>query len=268
MLKDLEVSILEAIYYIVISLIGLVAGILGSMFGLGGGFLIVPLLSLLGVDIKIAIGTSATAIFFNSLSATISYSRSRLVIFRAGIFISLVAIFSAYLGASLTRVVETTTLKLIFGSVLILLALRMILEEIRRDTRRSVKESDFKWSLGSYMKLLFGGFLSGLVAGLLGVGGGVINVPLLTYIGFTIHQAVATSSMAITITTLSSAATHYTLGHLDHLLMILLTPTLVIGAQIGASIAKRTRPRRLRIGFSLVLIAIATRLVLEALHIL
>ncbi|MEM0014132.1 MAG: TSUP family transporter, partial [Zestosphaera sp.] len=55
-------------------LVGFAAGVLGSMFGLGGGFLLVPLLNIAGVDMKVAVGTSASAIFFNMLSSTLAYS--------------------------------------------------------------------------------------------------------------------------------------------------------------------------------------------------
>ncbi|MGC9010137.1 MAG: sulfite exporter TauE/SafE family protein [Sulfolobales archaeon] len=243
---------------------GLVAGILGSMFGLGGGFLMVPLLTFLGSDIRVSIGTSATAIFFNSLSATISYSRSKLVIYRAGLIIALIAILGAYLGARATKLVDTSTLRILFGSALILVSVRMIYDTFKK---RALQEQKIRWGTKTYIELLLGGFLSGLVAGLLGVGGGVINVPLLSYLGFTIHQAVATSSMAITITTVSSAATHYLIGNVNLYLATLLTPTLIIGAQIGSAIAKRTSSKKLRIGFSILLVLIALRMILETISI-
>ncbi|MEM2682224.1 MAG: sulfite exporter TauE/SafE family protein, partial [Zestosphaera sp.] len=88
--------------YFVASLIGLGAGVLGSMFGLGGGFLIVPLLNIAGVDIRVAVGTSASAIFFNMLSSTIAYSRYKYVVYKAGALLSATAVVTAYFGAQLT----------------------------------------------------------------------------------------------------------------------------------------------------------------------
>ncbi len=230
----------DILYILIISLIGLAAGVLGSMFGLGGGFLMVPFLTFLGSDIRISIGTSATAIFFNSLPATISYSRSRLVIYRAGLIIALPAIIGAQLGAHATKIVDTHTLRILFGIALILVSLRMFHETYRR---RDAREHKVNWGLKSYVGLVLGGLLSGVIAGLLGVGGGVINVPLLSYMGYTIHQAIATSTMAITITTISSSAKHYSLGNVDFFLVALLSPTLIIGAQIGSRITKRARAK-------------------------
>ena len=248
--------------YLVASLIGLGAGILGSMFGLGGGFLMVPLLNIMGVDIRVAVGTSASAIFFNMLSSTIAYSRYRYVVYRAGILLSVSAAVTAYFGAQLTKVLNPDLLKTIFGVVLILVGLRIIATS---DNGKGSGNSSVEWCVKNYVLLVLGGCLAGLVAGLLGVGGGVVNVPLLTFLGFLIHYAVAASSMAITITSVTSALTHYSLGNVDPGLLISLAPTLIIGAQVGASIAKRTRSITLRRGFALVLWFIAARMILKGL---
>lgn len=246
--------------FVLAPLIGLAAGVLGSMFGLGGGFLMVPLLNIVGVDMKVAVGTSASAIFFNMLSSTIAYSRYKYVVYRAGLFLSVTAVATAYFGAQLTRILNADVLRMLFGAALILVGLRIYIskEGKERDVRR-----DMNWDLGTYMKLSLGGCLGGLVAGLLGVGGGVVNVPLLTMLGFTIHYAVATSSMAITITSITSALTHYTLGNVDLQLLTLLAPSLIVGAQVGALTAKKTKSRTLRKGFTVTLWFIAVRMLLK-----
>ena len=246
-------------------LIGLMAGVLGSMFGLGGGFLMIPLLNIAGVDMKVAIGTSASAIFFNMLSSTIAYSRYKYVVYRAGLFISVTAVVTAYFGAQLTRILNADVLRVLFGAVLILVGLRIYAgkEGKERDARR-----DMNWDSSTYAKLLLGGCLGGFVAGLLGVGGGVVNVPLLTMLGFTIHHAVATSSMAITVTSITSALTHYTLGNVDLQLLALLTPSLIVGAQVGALIAKKTKSRTLRKGFAITLWFVSLRMLLKGIGLL
>ena len=247
--------------YLVAPFIGLGAGILGSMFGLGGGFLIVPLLNIAGVDIRIAIGTSASAIFFNMLSSTIAYSRYRYVMYRAGFLLSTASIVTAYFGAQLTEVIDPDLLKTVFGFVLILVGLRMIITSSSSASEKRMLE----WSLRNYVVLVLGGCLAGFMAGFLGVGGGIVNVPLLTSLGFSMHYAVATSSMAITITSITSALTHHTLGNVDLGLLIFLVPSLVIGAQIGASIAKKTKSVTLKRGFAIVMWFIALRMILKGL---
>jgi len=244
-------------------LIGLLAGILGSMFGLGGGFLMVPLLNIAGVSMKIAVGTSAAAIFFNAISATVAYARYGYIAYRAGLLISITASVSAYVGALLTRYIDVDTLRIIFGTILILVAIRVA--STREKSGSSQLHKAIQWDIKTYATLLGGGILAGLASGLLGVGGGVVNVPLLTHLGAAMHVAVATSSMAITLTSVSSAVTHYTLGNIDMVLLALLVPMLIIGAQVGARIARRTRSQTLRRGFAVVLVFIAVRMILKGL---
>lgn len=244
-------------------LIALLAGILGSMFGLGGGFLMVPLLNIAGVSMKIAVGTSAAAIFFNAISATIAYARYGYIAYRAGLLISITASVSAYVGALLTKYIDVDTLRIIFGTILVLVAIRVA--ATREKSGSSQLHKAIQWDTKTYATLLGGGVLAGLASGLLGVGGGVVNVPLLTHLGAAMHVAVATSSMAITLTSVSSAITHYTLGNIDMVLLAFLVPTLIIGAQVGARIARRTRSQTLRRGFAVVLVFIAVRMILKGL---
>lgn len=243
-------------------ILGLMAGILGSMFGLGGGFLIVPLLNIAGIDMKIAVGTSAAAIFFNAASATVAYARYGYVIFRAGMLLSVTAILSAYSGALLTEYMDVNVLRVMFGLVLIAVAFRVATIKERKS---GPPLNQIRWTPRTYVTLLGGGVLAGLASGLFGVGGGVINVPLLTHMGSGMLFAAATSSMAITLTSITSALTHHSLGNVDPLLLLLLAPTLVLGAQIGAAVARRTSSLILRKGFSATLAFIALRMVLKGL---
>lgn len=244
-------------------LIGLLAGVLGSMFGLGGGFIIVPLLNIVGVNMKTAVGTSAAAIFFNAVSATAAYARYGYVDYRAGLLLSTTAVVSAYFGALLTEYLDVNVLRVIFGVMLLLVSIRTA---TTREKRRGGQTNDrISWGHRAYVTLFGGGVLAGLASGLLGVGGGVVNVPLLTHLGVVMQVAVATSSMAITLTSITSALTHYNLGNVDMMLLALLAPALIVGAQIGARIARRVSSRSLRIGFSAVLAFVAMRMILKGL---
>jgi len=243
--------------------VGLVAGILGSMFGLGGGFLMVPLMNIAGIDMKVAVGTSATAIIFNALSATIAYARYKYIDYRAGLFLSSTAVATAYLGAQLTKYIDVNLLRVLFGIALVSVAYRVA--KTGRRTEGEDRATLIQLSPRNVVFLLSGGALAGLASGLLGIGGGVVNVPLLTYLGLPIRLAVATSSMAIALTSVTSAITHYTLGNVDIYILIFLAPTLVVGAQVGAAITKRIRSASLRKGFSATLVFIALRMILKGL---
>ncbi len=222
----------------------------------------VPLLNIVGIDMRVAVGTSASAIFFNTLSSTIAYSRYKYVVYRAGALLSVSAVVTAYFGAQLTKVLDPDLLRTVFGFVLVLVGLRMM---IAGGDDKATGENVVRWGIRNYVLLVLGGCLAGFVAGLLGVGGGVVNVPLLTSLGFSIHYAVATSSMAITITSVTSALTHYTLGNVDLGLLASLAPSLIVGAQIGASTARKTKSATLRKGFVVVLWFVAARMILKSL---
>ncbi|CAB50435.1 sulfite exporter TauE/SafE family protein [Pyrococcus abyssi] len=235
---------------------GVVTGTLAAMFGLGGGFLLVPILNLMGVEIHHAVGTSSASIIFTALSSSYAYHRQKRILYRVGILLASTAVVGAYLGAWMTSFISPGKLKVIFGVTLIFVAYRMFRGK-RGERREEISVNE---------KLVpIGGFFSGIASGLLGVGGGIINVPLLTWLGVPIHYAVATSSFAIVFTSTSSAIKHYFLGNVELYWLPLLVPGLIIGAQIGARIAKRTKASSLRKGFAVVMLILAIRMILKGL---
>ncbi|AEC52063.1 hypothetical protein PNA2_1147 [Pyrococcus sp. NA2] len=236
-------------------IVGIVTGTLAAMFGLGGGFLLVPILNMMGVEIHHAIGTSSASIIFTALSSSYAYHRQRRIYYDVGILLASTAIVGAYIGAWLTSIISPGKLKVIFGISLIFVAYRMI---------RKRGEGKEKAEINKKV-VPVGGFFSGVISGLLGVGGGIINVPFLTWLGVPIHYAVATSSFAIIFTSTSSAIKHYLLGNVELQWLPLLVPGLIIGAQIGARIAKRTKAGSLRRGFAIVMVILAIRMILKGL---
>ena len=234
-------------------IVGFVTGILGALFGLGGGFILVPILNMIGYDIKVSIGTSSASIVFTALSASIAYHKHRLIRYREGLTLAAFSVTGAYIGAWITDMVSTALLKFIFGVIMTLAALRMM-------KKREVS----KGKRLNFILIAFGGFGAGILSGLLGIGGGIINVPLFSYIGMTIHEAVATSSFAIIFTASSGALKHFFLGNVNLRALVLLVPGLIAGAQIGAFIAKRMRAKRLRWLFSLVVLALAIRMIIRS----
>ncbi|MDL1970661.1 MAG: sulfite exporter TauE/SafE family protein [Candidatus Desulfofervidaceae bacterium] len=109
-------------------LLGLIVGILASFTGLGGGFLMVPLLLFLGYDAQKSVGTSFMAIVVISISALFAHSKLKNVDYRVGILLGIGGIIGAQIGARLLEHVPTDTFKKIFAIILFLLALRMFLK--------------------------------------------------------------------------------------------------------------------------------------------
>ena len=237
--------------YAVYFSIAIIIGTLASLFGLGGGFLIVPALTLLGMPVRHAVGTSSAVIIFSSLSAIIEYRKQEKINYKAGILIAIPSIIGAYIGACLTMHIQAGILKIIFGIVLLFVAFRMIKHEIHIEKKLK------------YWLIPFGGFSSGIISGLLGVGGGIINVPFLAYLGLPIHTAVATSSFAIFFTSITSAFKHYFLGNVELIWLILFVPGIIIGAQFGAKLAKRVKAKNLKGAFSLLLIILALMMIFK-----
>jgi len=238
--------------------VGVFIGILAALFGLGGGFLIVPTLNLLGVDMHHAVGTSSAAVVFTSLSSAIAYARQGRIHYKVGLLLASTAVIGAYIGAWLTSFISASQLKVIFGLALIVVAVRVYRKETAEPSE--VKLEDVRVN---YKLVPVGGFFAGLVSGLLGVGGGIINVPFLTYLGLPIHYAVATSSFAIVFTALAGAIKHYMMGNVELHWLVLLVPGLIIGAQLGARIAKRTKASSLKRAFAVVMFLLALRMILK-----
>lgn len=238
--------------------IGVLIGILAALFGLGGGFLIVPTLNLLGVEIHHAVGTSSAAVVFTSLSSAIAYSRQKRIHYKAGLLLASTSILGAYIGAWMTSYISAGMLKAIFGIALIIVAIRIYRKKTREPSEVKLEEVKLNYKL-----IPVGGFFAGVASGLLGVGGGIINVPFLTYLGLPIHYAVATSSFAIVFTAMSGALKHYALGNIEFQWFILLTPGLIVGAQLGARIAKRMKANNLKNIFAVVMALLALRMILK-----
>jgi len=240
--------------------VGILIGVLAAMFGLGGGFLVVPTLNFLGVGIHHAVGTSSAAVVFTSLSSTIAYHRQRRIHYKAGLLLALTAVPGAYIGAWSTSFISSSQLKVIFGVVLFLVAMKIYRKKSAEPSEVKLDEVELDYRL-----IPFGGFIAGIASGLLGIGGGAINVPFLTALGLPIHYAVATSSFAIVFTATSGALKHYTMGNVELEWLILLVPGLIIGAQLGARIARRTKASSLGRAFAVLLILLAIRMVLKGL---
>ncbi|EEB74784.1 sulfite exporter TauE/SafE family protein [Thermococcus sp. AM4] len=234
--------------------LGLGIGLVAGLFGLGGGFLIVPALVLLGEPIHLAIGTSLTCIVLSSLSASLTHIRRGAVLYRVVLLKEVFSVPFAVLGAYLSSMLPGRELRLIFALLLLYLAYTMA---------RGKNGGHENNGTVHYSRVPLVGILSGLVSGLLGISGGVLNVPLFhTFVGIPMRYAVGTSSFALFFTALAGAFEHYRLGQVDLHMALLLAPGLIIGGRLGALAAHRVRPEVLRKAFAGVLILVALKMLL------
>ncbi len=227
-------------------------GIISSSLGVGGGFITTPSLIILGINEAFAVGTVLFMIIFTAISSTIAYSRqSNMIQFRTGLLVAITSVIGAVCG-SFTRsyfAVESPALfRLIFTICLIPIAIKMILYPKQRKKGINTKgegeiEHDeiiwFGFEKREIWCTLFG-FIAGFSSGLLGIGGGVVMVPILIHLGkIPMHKAVATSMFIMIFTSIAGAVIKLGMGQVHPDLALFLILGIILGAQIGPLIVQR-----------------------------
>lgn len=263
------------VFMLIIFAFCILAGLLGSLLGLGGGIIVVPALTLLlGVDIRFAIGASIVSVIATSSGAGASYVKDHLVNVRVAMFLELATVLGAVSGAFLAGVLAGRWLHLAFGAVLIYAALMMWKHE-RRNGRPPVDDRlaealklhstyiDHAGQEKSYRVRHTGsGFalsgLAGMVSGLLGVGGGIIKVPTMNLVmGIPMKVASTTSTFIIGVTAAASASVYFARGDIDPFIAGPTAIGVLCGSFLGSRLMGRIHGSALRRAFTVVLFIIA-----------
>ncbi|NBX70394.1 MAG: sulfite exporter TauE/SafE family protein [Actinobacteria bacterium] len=216
------------------AIIGLIAGLMAGLFGIGGGFVMVPLFVLwLGMAQKRAHATSLLSVAFIGVAALLGYVNLGQIDWLAAALVTIGAVCGIFLGVRLLSKVSERTLSLIFALVLLAAALRLLF---------SSTPTQIFHGILAQMLLVIIGFFSGTLAGLLGVGGGIVIIPaLIICSGIQPEVARGTSLVVIVVTALVGASLHHRLGNIDHRIAVYAgiagIPSAVLGAYIGAHIA-------------------------------
>ncbi len=268
--------------------IGFLVGTYGTIIGAGGGFIIVPLLVFLFPQDAPSMITAASlaVIFVNATSGTIAYARMRRISYRTGVLFAAATIPGALLGSWLTHFVPKREFGLAFGFLMVAAATFLAITRSRR--RRdgggqaargaggavrvmdTVTTRDGQTHVLSYNPYLGAGlsFLIGCFASLVGIGGGLIHVPLLNSLfGFPLHVATATSHFILVFTALAGVVEHI----LDHTWPVhllrdaCLAAGVVGGAQLGAFLSRKISSSWIIVGLALALAVVGVRLVVTAL---
>ena len=261
--------------------LGAAVGAYGTLVGAGGGFILVPVLLLLYPDESPAGITSISlaVVFFNAVSGSAAYARLRRIDYLTGAMFAAAALPGAIAGAFAVSAFDRGGFEAVFGLVLLSLAAYtlwsvgrpqivrpptrgrgVITRELPGDAPGEVFRYSYNVWLGCAMSVGVG-----FVASLLGIGGGVIHVPIMiTLLRFPVHVAVATSHFILTFISAGGSAVHLFNGELigDNLLRALLLAAGVIpGAQIGARLSQRLRGPVIARLLVLALVVIGVRLV-------
>ncbi|MEM0095423.1 MAG: sulfite exporter TauE/SafE family protein [Candidatus Bathyarchaeia archaeon] len=256
-------------------LFGFLISIAAALTGVGGGIFIVPLLSLL-YDFKpeVAIGTSLATIIITSIASTANYMKQKRVYFKAGLVLACATAPGGYLGAAITAVpMVKMWLGVIFGVFLILVAFQMVYRALRTKPVKASVTVDPAFERGlleDRRRMLWGLFLSffgGIASGLLGIGGGVVLVPVMCYaLNFPIYFSIPTSMFIMIFTSIFGVANHLQQGNVNTLYAVYLGLGSVVGAQVGAYISRKLSSRSLSFVFAAMLVIASINMILKNLH--
>lgn len=261
---------------------GTVVGFLSGMFGVGGGFLMTPLLIFFGIPPAIAVGTEANQIVASSLSGVIAHWRLRNVDFRMGSVLVAGGIVGSAMGTLMFRALrEIGQIDFVIsvgfvlflgvvGVVMLIESVRVILRRRRGGLRH--KAHRHYWIHGLPLKMRFPrsrlyvsallplgmGFLVGLLASIMGVGGGFFLIPVMIYIlGMPTAVAIGTSLFQTIFVTANVTVLHAANNQtVDILLALILSAGAVVGAQMGSSVSSTLRGEQLRSLLALLVLAV------------
>ncbi len=239
--------------------LGFVAGIIGSIIGLGGGFIVVPVLTFFGFSPTLAASDSLFAAFSNSVASTASYARQKRIVYSLGIKLALISIPGTILGAYVSEDVSPSLFKLLFGIVLVASGIYIYL-------RRKIESREYNLSKQIMILAVGASFFAGIISSLFGIGGGVIFVPLMVIvIGLSMKLAAPTSQFILMFASASGMIMHSILGHPNYYEAGMLSIGSFIGGIIGSKLSTRIDEKKLRIFVTIVIGATAVKLIIDAL---
>ncbi|WP_256003826.1 MULTISPECIES: sulfite exporter TauE/SafE family protein [Pedobacter] len=254
------------------------AGLVGSLTGLGGGVVIIPLLTLaLNVDIKYAIGASIISVIATSSGSAAAYVKEGITNIRIGMFLEVATTVSAILGAVITIFIDPGYIAIVFGLILLFSSVMMVKKKIdRSDNVASGKAAAFFRLNGSYptesgqkayaVHNVAGGFvmmfLAGIISGLLGIGSGALKVIAMDNImRIPFKVSTTTSNFMMGVTAAASAIVYLHRGQIDPGIAMPVTVGVLLGATVGSRVLVRTKTDKLKVVFAVVVTVLALQMI-------
>ncbi len=282
-IDDLIFSHFSLSTFLLIFIGSVLAGMLGSLVGLGGGVLIVPLLTLaFGLPIPLAIGASIISVIATSSGAAAAYVRDHLTNIRVGMFLELGTTIGAISGAFLASLLAPNLLSVIFGAVLFISAAPLV---FKMGEELPVGVKDDRWAKwlhlsSSYPDHRLGQdvpyqvtrtpfglammYMAGLISGLLGIGSGAFKVLALdTLMRLPLKVSTTTSNLMIGVTAAASAGIYFSRGDILPLIAAPVALGVLIGALVGARLLVHLSNKTLRLIFLPVIVLTALEMILH-----
>jgi uncharacterized protein len=261
--------------------ISVVAGVLGSLLGLGGGIIVVPALTLLlHIDIRYAIGASIVSVIATSSGAAAAYVRERMTNLRVAMVLEIATTTGAITGAYLAGRVAGRWLYLIFGLIMGYSAIamfrkrhqiadvppdrwadRLALHDSYYDdaVRQEISYRVTRTPLGFCLM-----YIAGIVSGLLGIGSGALKVPAMDLaMGLPIKVSTATSNFMIGVTAAASAGVYFARGDIDPFVAAPVACGVLLGATAGSHLLGKLKSQVIRVIFVIVLLWVSAEMILK-----
>jgi uncharacterized membrane protein YfcA len=276
---------MDILYYAGLAIAGFGAGLLGALLGLGGGVFLIPAL-VLGFRLPplTAVGTSNVAVIATSTAGSSTYVRSRLTNLRLALILLIPTTIAALVSSLVASLLPAQLFSGLFAIVLLYTAYTMLrgrkvattttdetedavpdpmdLKGVYYDQASGTVETYTPRRIGAGMSI---SALAGVVAGLLGVGGGIVQMPVMNLLmGVPLKVAAGTSNFMIGVTALSAAFVRYANGDIDPLIAVPAALFVFMGARVGAWLVPRTPNSLLRKIFAWVAIVVAALMLLQA----
>ncbi|GEO78631.1 sulfite exporter TauE/SafE family protein [Companilactobacillus mindensis] len=264
---------------------GVGAGILGAILGIGGGMIITPVLTIMmGLDIKYAIGASIISVIATSSGSTIAYLKDDMLNLRVAMFLEIATTVGAIMGALLVGVFSSSFLYVLFGFFLLYSTYNMIRKLFDKKGESVFTGSDpivdkFKLASTYYdkaeqkqvdysMKNVPGGFImmwaAGLASGLLGIGSGAFKVIAMdTIMKMPLKPSSATSNLMMGVTAAASATVYFFNGSIRPDIAAPLAIGVLAGATIGARLMQVLKPRVIRMIFIPIILYMGVQMALK-----
>jgi uncharacterized membrane protein YfcA len=266
--------------------ISLIAGLAGSLLGLGGGIIVVPALTLLlGIDIKLAVGASIVSVIATSSGAAAGYVREHMTNLRVAMFLEIGTTTGAITGAFLAGHIAVRWLFIIFGIMMGYSAIEMFRKRHHEEAGPVPPDPDAdRLALhGSYYDQVLHKqidyrvthtwlglalmYIAGCVSGLLGIGSGALKVPSMDLaMRLPIKVSTATSNFMIGVTAAASAGVYFARGDIDPLIAAPVAAGVLIGATGGSLLLPRLQNQSIRVAFVVVLLWISAEMLWKGAH--
>lgn len=274
--------------------LGLAVGLLSGLFGVGGGFLMTPLLIMFGIPSTVAAATDSNQIVAASTSGTYAHWKIGNVDFKMGFYLLIGGFLGGLIGVQAIKILRAMgnadfVIKMTYVVMLGVVGVYMFIESLQsmrknKDAQAKEVKPEKESSVGRFLKSLpfqtrfeksgvthsalvpitLGGFV-GILAAIMGVGGGFLMVPVMVYmLRMPMHVVVGTSLFQILFTCIEVTFLQaYTNHNVDFVLAVLLLLGSTIGAQIGAVLGRRLKGEQLKILLASIVLAVTVKIILE-----